>query len=75
MSGMVGIGMKNTVVHLEDDAIVCSLAQGSKCHPRIAESNVTSNITCSKEMFHARVKKGARELGCLLYGPLGAGHM
>lgn len=75
MSAIVRIGMMYPVSHLEDDTVVCSLAQGSKCHPRIAESNVTSNIAGSKYMFHAWVEKGARELGCLLQGRLSVGHM
>ena len=45
---MINIGLRFPVRHLEDDTIVCSLTEGSKCHPRIAESDITSSITGSK---------------------------
>ena len=66
MSEMDNFRLRAPEYHLEDDTIVCPLAQGSKCHPRIAESNVTSNVTGGKQMLHAWVEEGARELGCLL---------
>jgi hypothetical protein len=59
---------------LEDNSILCSLTQRPKRHTRIAKTNVAPDIACGEQMLHARMKKGARELGCLLQGCLSTSH-